>query len=159
MDLVNDVLRKRRKSDPVGWQTFAQQLKRINLPMEMVGNVDRRRYIQTGVRTPEQFKTSRGPLVSHWTPMFVGKWNSPKVLGNLGPVVVVGRRHSTVGSPIKRISRYDDSTVYHDRASGCVVHGGARWRTVAHGGARWRTVAHGGLRCVLPLTSLLISCL
>ena len=33
VDLVNDELRKRRNSDPVGWQAFVQQLKRINLPM------------------------------------------------------------------------------------------------------------------------------
>ena len=42
VDLVNDVLRKRRKSDPVGWQALAQQLKRINLPMELVGTYGRR---------------------------------------------------------------------------------------------------------------------
>ena len=48
MELVHDVLRKGRKSDPIGWQTFAQRLKRIDLPMEMIGNVDRRRSIHRG---------------------------------------------------------------------------------------------------------------
>ena len=46
MDLVNDVLRKRKQSDPVGWRPFAKHLKRINLPLELVGNVDRRQYMQ-----------------------------------------------------------------------------------------------------------------
>ena len=46
MGLVNDVLRKRKQSDPVGWRPFAIHLKNINLPMEFVGNVDRRQYIQ-----------------------------------------------------------------------------------------------------------------
>ena len=46
MDLVHDVLRKRKQSDPVGWQPFAKHLKHINLPVELVGNVNRRQYMQ-----------------------------------------------------------------------------------------------------------------
>ena len=38
VDLVNDLLRK-RKTDPTGWQPFARQLRAINLPMALVGNV------------------------------------------------------------------------------------------------------------------------
>ena len=45
MDLVNDLLHK-RKTDPTGWQPFARQLRAINLPMELVGNVARRAYIR-----------------------------------------------------------------------------------------------------------------
>ena len=45
-DFVNDLLRKMRKSNPVEWQTLAQQLRRIKLPMELIGNVDRRRYVR-----------------------------------------------------------------------------------------------------------------
>ena len=45
VDLVNDILRK-RKTDPTGWQPFAQQLRAINLPMELVCNVARRAYIR-----------------------------------------------------------------------------------------------------------------
>ena len=44
VDLVNDLLRK-RKTAPTGWQTFAQ-LRAINLPMTLVGNVSRRAYIR-----------------------------------------------------------------------------------------------------------------
>ena len=45
VDLVNDLLRK-RKTAPTGWQPFAQQLRAINLPMTLVGNVSRRAYIR-----------------------------------------------------------------------------------------------------------------
>ena len=36
MDLVHDVLRKRKQSDPVGWQPFVKHLKHITIPMELV---------------------------------------------------------------------------------------------------------------------------
>ena len=45
VDLVNDLLRK-RKTAPTGWQPFARQLRAINLPMTLVGNVSRRAYIR-----------------------------------------------------------------------------------------------------------------
>ena len=68
VDLVNDVLRKRRKSDPVGWQAFAQQHKRINLPMELVGNVERRRYIrQAATATTPVAVTPRNRPLPRWT--------------------------------------------------------------------------------------------
>ena len=54
VDLVNDVLRKRRKSE-----AFAQHLKRINLPMELVGNVERRRYIRQAATTTPVAVTPR----------------------------------------------------------------------------------------------------
>ena len=54
VDLVNDLLRK-RKTDPTGWQPFARQLRAINLPMELVGNVARRAYIrQATTATPSR---------------------------------------------------------------------------------------------------------
>ena len=67
VDLVNDVLQKRRKSDPVGWQAFAQQLKRINLPMELVGNVERIRYIRQAATTLVAVTPRNRPL-PRWTP-------------------------------------------------------------------------------------------
>ena len=51
VDLVNDVLRK-RKTNPTGWQPFARQLRAMNLPMELVGNVSRRDYIRQATMTP-----------------------------------------------------------------------------------------------------------
>ena len=45
VDLVNDLLRKRQTA-PTGWLPFARQLRAINLPMTLVGNVARRAYIR-----------------------------------------------------------------------------------------------------------------
>ena len=42
VDLVHDLLRKRKTSDPIGWQQFANQMHAANIPMELVGNVARR---------------------------------------------------------------------------------------------------------------------
>ena len=46
VDLVNDVLRKRKTDYAVGWEPFARHLKRLNVPMELVGNADRQLYMQ-----------------------------------------------------------------------------------------------------------------
>ena len=57
VDLVNDLLRK-RNTDPTGWQPFARQLRAMNLPMELVGNVARRDYIRQAA-TPMMISTRR----------------------------------------------------------------------------------------------------
>lgn len=44
-DLINDVLRHRRQFTPRGWETFAQGLKDINAPQELVGNRERWQYM------------------------------------------------------------------------------------------------------------------
>ena len=51
IDLVHDLLRKRKTSDPIGWQQFASQMRAANIPMELVGNVATRRHIQKRKRT------------------------------------------------------------------------------------------------------------
>ena len=51
-DLVHDLLRKRKMSDPIGWQQFASQMHAANIPMEQVGNVARRQHIQKRTRIP-----------------------------------------------------------------------------------------------------------
>ena len=61
VDLVNDLLRK-RKTDPTGWQPFARQLRAINLPMELIGNVARRAYIwQATTVTPSRRRAPATP--------------------------------------------------------------------------------------------------
>ena len=50
VDLMNDLLRK-RKTDPTRWRPFARQLRTINLPMDLVGNVARRAYIRQAMTT------------------------------------------------------------------------------------------------------------
>ena len=47
VDLVNDVLRKRRHFEPVGWQPFVRGLREMNVPMDLVGNPERWRYMQS----------------------------------------------------------------------------------------------------------------
>ena len=49
VDLVHDLLRKRKTPDPVGWQQSANQMRADNIPMELVGNVTRRRYTRRRV--------------------------------------------------------------------------------------------------------------
>lgn len=40
-DLVNDVLRKRKDFNPIGWELFVDELHRINVPLEIIGNPSR----------------------------------------------------------------------------------------------------------------------
>ena len=66
VDLVHDLLRNRKTPDPVGWQQFANQMRAANIPMELVGNVTRRLYLQKkrGKRTPQK-RTSETQM-SEW---------------------------------------------------------------------------------------------
>ena len=68
VDLVHDLLRKRKTSDPIGWQQFGSQMRAANIPMELVGNVARRRHIQQRKRTltPKQKKGRRVQLPDDW---------------------------------------------------------------------------------------------
>ena len=52
VDLVHDLLRKLKTTDPIGWQQFASQMHAANIPMELVGNVARRQHIQKRTRIP-----------------------------------------------------------------------------------------------------------
>ena len=45
VDLINDTVRGRKKSEPSGWQTFAQNLKESNVPRDYVGNKKRWEYM------------------------------------------------------------------------------------------------------------------
>ena len=74
VDLVNDLLRE-RKTDPIGWQPFARQLRAINLPMELIGNTSRKAYIRqaTTTATPSRRRTRAGTSSARrslsWTPL------------------------------------------------------------------------------------------
>ena len=45
IESVHDLLRKRKTTDPVGWQQFANKMSAANIPMELVGNVARKQHI------------------------------------------------------------------------------------------------------------------
>ena len=46
-DLLNDVLRKRKRPHPTGWEAFAKGLRDANVPRELVGNKERWSYLQS----------------------------------------------------------------------------------------------------------------
>ena len=46
IDLVNDVLRSRKGSNPKGWEQFSQGLKEVNIPQEVIGNKRRWAWMQ-----------------------------------------------------------------------------------------------------------------
>ncbi|KAL4229208.1 hypothetical protein ACF0H5_012247 [Mactra antiquata] len=46
IDLVNDVLRQRKSSNPHGWEQFSRGLRDVNVPQEVVGNKRRWSWIQ-----------------------------------------------------------------------------------------------------------------
>ena len=69
VDLIHDLLRNRKTPDPVGWQQFANQMRAANIPMELVGNVTRRLFLQKkrGKRTPQKRKpTTPETPMSEW---------------------------------------------------------------------------------------------
>ena len=41
IDLVNDVIRHRKGSEPTGWQAFAEGLRDMNIPQDVIGNRER----------------------------------------------------------------------------------------------------------------------
>ena len=84
VDLMNDLLRK-RNTDPTGWQPFAQQLRAINLPMELVGNVAMRdcmhqaaiasRPAAAGAAVTPRTADGSARRSLSWTPL--ARWRSP----------------------------------------------------------------------------------
>ena len=50
VDLINDVLRKRKSFHPRGWEIFARALATLHPPQELIGNEDRWRYMQKSGR-------------------------------------------------------------------------------------------------------------
>ena len=70
VDLVHDLLRKRKTGDPTGWQSFARQLHVINIPMELVGNAIRKAYIQqTATPAAATPRLQRQRRSSSWSPL------------------------------------------------------------------------------------------
>ena len=79
VDLIHDLLRNRKTPDPVGWQQFASQMRAANIPMELVGNVTRRLYLQKkrGKRTPQKRKpTTPETPMSEWESLYISYLNA-----------------------------------------------------------------------------------
>jgi hypothetical protein len=62
MDLVSDVLRKRKYFNPQGWETFGEALREANVPQDLIGHEDRWRYISQTKRTPRSRKRQQSPI-------------------------------------------------------------------------------------------------
>ena len=76
-DLVNDVLRKRKKaSDPLGWETFAEVLQRSNVPQELIGNPTRWSYMREEKKSKTDNEDFHTPPLGE-TPK---KWRGKKKL-------------------------------------------------------------------------------
>ena len=63
VDLVNDVLRRRRKHSgdkPKGWNVFAATLRRMNVPRELIGHPDRWNAISAEIPSSSLHPTTRG---------------------------------------------------------------------------------------------------
>ena len=52
VDLVHDVIRKRRRPEPLGWKTFAKALSEVNVPHELVGNPERWNFMRSQISSP-----------------------------------------------------------------------------------------------------------
>jgi hypothetical protein len=52
VDLISDVVRKRKNFSPVGWQQFAAFLARANIPRDWIGNTER--YLAQTTTTPRR---------------------------------------------------------------------------------------------------------
>ena len=61
VDLVNDVLRKKKYFNPQGWETFGEALREANVPQDLIGHEDRWRFITQTKRTPRSRKRQQSP--------------------------------------------------------------------------------------------------
>ena len=76
VDLVNDVVRRRKGFIPQGWEVFAKGLARLNIPRDIIGNLDRWMYIQETryPRIPQEVKQTKRKITPNtikkhrWSP-------------------------------------------------------------------------------------------
>jgi hypothetical protein len=69
VDLVSDVLRKRKCFNPQGWETFGETLREANVPQDLIGHEDRWRYISQTKRTPRSRTQQQSPsLIIPYSP-------------------------------------------------------------------------------------------
>ena len=61
VDLVNDVLSKRKYFSSQRWETFGEALREANVPQYLIGHEDDWRYITQTKRTPISRKRQQSP--------------------------------------------------------------------------------------------------
>ena len=64
VDLINDLLRKRKGNGPEGWEQLITKLKAHNIPHELVRNPDRLKYLFHNVELPTPSKISPSTIRS-----------------------------------------------------------------------------------------------
>ena len=65
VDLINDVVRKRKTTpSATGWQEFAEGLRRLHVPQEVVGNSDRWDYIMMKTHPSQTLSSKDAQLAS-----------------------------------------------------------------------------------------------
>ena len=64
VDLVNDVLRKRKNFEPTGWKTFATALQRMNVPQDLIGHPERWDFIRTQIPVSSPPPAQLSPTVT-----------------------------------------------------------------------------------------------
>ena len=70
VDLVNDLLRKRKNFNPRGWEVLASKLREYNVPAELVRNPTRLNFIQSGFSpTPTRRQQETPSPTQHATPV------------------------------------------------------------------------------------------
>lgn len=76
IDLISDVVRNRKDTSPVGWETFAEVLKELNIPQEYISNVRRRTFIHQ--LQANQTTTPRTPMRRQSTLLSGNRWTPYK---------------------------------------------------------------------------------
>lgn len=62
VDLVNDVLRKRKAFNPEGWEVFGDALREENVPQNLIGHDTRWQYIRSTPRQRKDSETFQTPM-------------------------------------------------------------------------------------------------
>ena len=62
VDLVNDVLSKKKYLNPQGWEPFGEALREANVSQDLIGHEDRWRYITQTKKDTEISQTTTGSI-------------------------------------------------------------------------------------------------
>ena len=137
VNIVHDLLRKCKTSDPMCWQQFGRQMRAANIPMELVEHFARRRHIQQWkwTLTPKQiqvdeynFPTIRSLIKTRaLSPWWGRNYSNYTTIGSYGGVAAL-RRVVPEHDVQRWLSEHDTYTLHkHVRRRfkrRCVVVGG-----------------------------------
>ena len=103
IDLVNDVIRNRKTSNPEGWNYFARGLAQMNIPNEIVQNSNRRKVIQQYKYHPPMETKSNTDVSSEFeSDQYELSDDDQSTLFANQSVPPSGKRKRVIGSPVAR---------------------------------------------------------